>query len=195
MLAGLLVCAVGIRGWIGPSTIELPVISRVPSFSFTDQTGQPFGSAELGGTAWIASFIYTRCPGPCPRLVRRVVELQQKHAGEGRLRYVSFSVDPKTDRPEVLAAYARQHGIDSGSWRLLTAGFDEITGFMRDTFFLEVSRTERGSAGSAQGPVIHSVHLALVDPRMRVRGFYDSSEPSALRRLERDLDLVLGETP
>ncbi len=38
----------------------------VPSFQLVNQNGQPFGSAQLAGKIWIADFIYTTCPGPCP---------------------------------------------------------------------------------------------------------------------------------
>src|SRR4030095_3911968 len=49
----------------------------VPSFQLTNQNGQPFGSAQLAGKIWIADFIYTTCPGPCPMISSRMSELQK----------------------------------------------------------------------------------------------------------------------
>ncbi len=46
----------------------------VPSFQFINQNGQPFGSAQLAGKIWIADFIYTTCPGPCPMISSRMSE-------------------------------------------------------------------------------------------------------------------------
>ena len=55
----------------------------VPTFQLTNQNGQPFGSGQLAGKIWIADFIYTTCPGPCPMISGRMSELQ-KPLGEKR---------------------------------------------------------------------------------------------------------------
>src|SRR6202047_4093353 len=49
----------------------------VPEFVLVNQDGQNFGSAQLRGKIWIADFIYTTCPGPCPMLSSRMSELQK----------------------------------------------------------------------------------------------------------------------
>ena len=65
----------------------------VPAFQFTNQNGQPFGSAQLAGKIWIADFVYTTCPGPCPMISGRMSELQ-KPLEKTDVHLVSFSVDP-----------------------------------------------------------------------------------------------------
>src|SRR5438128_9226845 len=49
----------------------------VPEFQLANQDGKAFGSAELRGKIWIADFIYTTCPGPCPMISSRMSELQK----------------------------------------------------------------------------------------------------------------------
>src|SRR5689334_11038799 len=44
----------------------------VPEFILVNQDGQNFGSAQLRGKIWIADFIYTTCPGPCPMISNRM---------------------------------------------------------------------------------------------------------------------------
>ena len=73
----------------------------VPTFQLTNQNGQPFGSAQLVGKIWIADFIYTTCPGPCPMISGRMSELQ-KPLENSDVHLVSFSVDPDKDTPAVL---------------------------------------------------------------------------------------------
>src|SRR3954464_3613464 len=51
--------------------------ATVPSFEFTNQDRQPFGSAQLAGKIWIADFVFTSCPGPCPMISSRMAELQK----------------------------------------------------------------------------------------------------------------------
>ena len=53
---------------------------------------------------------------------------------------------------------------------------------------------EARRAVSLHGPIIHSVHLVLVDGEMRVRGYYDSNEPEALERLSGDIGRLLAGT-
>jgi protein SCO1/2 len=65
----------------------------VPTFQLTNQNGQPFGSGQLAGKIWIADFIYTMCPGPCPMISGRMSELQRP-LEKSDVHLVSFSVDP-----------------------------------------------------------------------------------------------------
>src|SRR5438552_14260823 len=79
----------------------------VPNFQLVNQEGQPFGSAQLAGKIWIADFIYTSCPGPCPMISMRMSELQ-KPLEKTDVHLVSFSVDPEKDTPEILRGYAEK---------------------------------------------------------------------------------------
>src|ERR1700726_3786837 len=77
----------------------------VPEFVLVNQDGQNFGSAQLRGKIWIADFIYTTCPGPCPMLSSRMSELQ-KPFEKTDVHLISFSVDPAKDPPQALRGYA-----------------------------------------------------------------------------------------
>src|SRR5207247_1741010 len=91
----------------------------VPSFQFTNQNEQPFGSAQLAGKIWIADFIYTTCPGPCPMISSRMSELQ-KPLEKTEVHLVSFSVDPEQDTPAILRSYAEKLQAEPGRWDFLT---------------------------------------------------------------------------
>ncbi len=45
----------------------------------------------------------------------------------------------------------------------------------------------------AAGSMLHSSRFVLVDRQARIRGYYDSDDEEALRRLRRDLDILLRE--
>jgi len=85
----------------------MPSFGIVPPFQLIDQNNQPFGSAQLLGKIWIADFIYTTCPGPCPMISTRMSEMQ-KPLEKTDVQLVSFSVDPEKDTPEVLRSYAEK---------------------------------------------------------------------------------------
>ena len=85
----------------------------VPPFRLTNQDGKPFGSSDLAGKIWIADFIYSTCPGPCPMISTRMSEMQ-KPLEKTDVHFVSFTVDPDEDTPERLREYASQLRAEPG---------------------------------------------------------------------------------
>ena len=194
-LAGaIIVTVVAARLLSGHRAQELPVIGVVPWFELVDHNAAPFTSSALEGRVWVASFIYTTCPGPCPRVVQRVGNLARDFQGEPRLRFVSFSVDPQADTPPVLSVYARTHAIDTSKWKLVTGPPERIFELVRDGFFLSIARAEGNDVEAIrdQGPIIHSTRLVLIDGAGRIRGYYDSEDRVALDRLANDIRGLIG---
>ncbi len=155
--------------------LELPVLGALTPFALQNQEGRSSGSAELKGKVWVASFFFTRCPTICPRLIAAMRELQQKAIAAGtKLELVSFSVDPENDTPPVLKAYAAKHGADLHSWTFLTGDSKVIEKTAVDGFKLALERNP--DAGAEHGGILHGSHLALVDERLAIRGYYRSED-------------------
>jgi protein SCO1 len=161
----------------------------VPAFQFVNQNGQPFGSAQLAGKVWIADFIYTTCPGPCPMISSRMSELQ-KPLETTDVHLVSFSVDPEKDTPEVLRRYAETLQAEPSRWDFLTGPKSAIYKVSHDGFKLAVS-----DGSDAQGLPVHSTRMALVDRHGQIRGYYDATEPDAITKLLADTSHLLREQP
>jgi len=161
----------------------------VPSFQLTNQSGQPFGSAHLSGKIWIADFIYTTCPGPCPMISSRMSELQ-KPLEKTDVHLVSFSVDPEKDTPEVLRGYAEKLQAQPGRWDFLTGAKSAIYKLSHDGFKLAVS-----DGSDAQGIPVHSTRMVLVDRHGQIRGYYDATEPETITKLLADTNHLLREQP
>src|SRR5262249_44286494 len=60
---------------------QLPDDGPVPAFQLVNQDNQSFGMEQLRGTVWIADFVYTSCPGPCPMISSRMSEVQKPLKG------------------------------------------------------------------------------------------------------------------
>jgi protein SCO1/2 len=159
----------------------LPSYSSVPAFTLTDQTGAPFNSAEkLANSVWIADFIYTTCPGPCPRMSSQMHQVENSLDGTG-VKLVSFTVDPERDTPPVLAEYAGHFGAKPGTWFFLTGSIDDLHHLSRGVFML----------GNGDGMLEHSTRFLLIDRRSQVRGYYDSSDQDAIPKLIADARSLL----
>ena len=161
----------------------------VPAFELVNQNGQPFGSAQLAGKIWIADFIYTTCPGPCPMISSRMSELQ-KPLEKSDVHLVSFSVDPGKDTPQVLRGYAEKLQADPARWDFLTGPKSAIYKLSHDGFKLAVS-----DGGDERGIPVHSTRMVLVDRRGQIRGYYDATEADAVTKLLADTNHLLREQP
>src|SRR6266403_347115 len=161
----------------------------VPEFLLVNQNGQNFGSAQLRGKIWIADFIYTTCPGPCPMISSRMSELQ-KPLEKSDVHLVSFSVDPEKDTPAVLRGYAGKLQAEPGRWDFLTGPKSAIYKLSHDGFKLAVS-----DGSDAQGLPVHSTRMVLVDRHGQIRGYYDATESDAITKLVADTNHLLREQP
>jgi protein SCO1 len=171
------------------SSQPLPSYGTAPKFDLTNQDAQAFGSDALAGKIWIADFIFTSCPGPCPIISTRMSELQ-KPLAKTDVRLVSFSVDPEKDTPEVLRTYADKLRKEPFRWDFLTGPLETITSLSRDGFKLALA----GEQEPGSGPV-HSTRFVLVDRRGTIRGYYDALAADGVTRLLADTNHLLREQP
>ncbi|MBO0694843.1 MAG: SCO family protein [Verrucomicrobia bacterium] len=161
----------------------------VPAFQLVNQSGQPFGSAQLAGKIWIADFIYTTCPGPCPMISSRMSELQ-KPLEKTDVQLVSFSVDPEKDTPQVLQGYAEKLQADPVRWNFLTGPKSAIYKLSHDGFKLAIS-----DGSTEQGVPVHSTRMVLVDRHGEIRGYYEATDADAITKLLADTSHLLREQP
>lgn len=159
---------------------DLPQLGDVPTFKLTDQANELFDSTRLNGRVWIADFMFTTCPGPCPRMTSQMHQVQMKLEGEG-IQLVSFTVDPEHDTPEALAAYAAKFKASPANWHFLTGSKVDLNYLAKDVFKL----------GVVDGSLEHSTRFVLVDGEGQIRGYYLTSEPDAIPNLIRDARSLL----
>jgi protein SCO1/2 len=159
---------------------KLPSYGTVPEFQLTDSLGRPFDSKQLSGKVWIADFIYTHCPGPCPRMTSQMHSVQKKLKNDSDTRLVSFTVDPDRDNPAVLNAFAQKFGGPAEDWFFLTGSPETLHHLAKDVFMV----------GDLVGVMDHSTKFILVDKRRQIRGFYSTFDAEGIPTLLHDVDLL-----
>lgn len=161
---------------------ELPIMGTLPAFELVDQDGKKLGSAELRGKVWVGAFMFTRCPTICPRITRRMRELQvEATRRELGVTLVSFSVDPEHDTPEVLRAYAAKYEVDPVSWRFLTGDLDVVKKTAVEGF--KMALDGKADESKPDYGILHGSYLVLVDRELRLRGYYRTESPEDTARL------------
>jgi protein SCO1/2 len=168
---------------------NMPVFGQVPPFQLTNQNGQSFGSANLENKIWIADFIFTSCPGPCPIISSRMSELQKPLENSG-VHLVSFTVDPDKDTPEVLRNYADKLHALNGRWDFLTGNKTAIYDLSAKGFKLAAVE-----GNEETGMPVHSTRMVLVDRRGQIRGYYDGLAVDSVTKLIADTRHLLREQP
>lgn len=151
-------------------------LGQAPSFQLTNQENRQVASSDLSGKTLLISFIYTSCPDICGLTTQRVAAVQalvqKEKALKGQVRLLSVTVDPGHDTPEVLAAYAKEHGADPALWSFLTGTPDQISSLVVNGFHLGLG----SPAGEGQTLITHSDRVLLVDPQGRIRAMYHADE-------------------
>ena len=162
---------------------RLPVLGQVNAFELTSSEGKLFGLQNLLGKVWVADFVFTTCSGLCPLMTRSMTQLFRSYQLVPDVNYVSISVNPETDTPEVLQAYAKGQKADTRLWHFLTGRREDIQKLAVESFKI----------GSVEEPIFHSGKFALVDRYGNIRGYYEISEAEELSRLFKDISRLLKE--
>lgn len=150
-----------------------------PSFQLTDQSGAPRTAADFLGKVWVANFIFTSCPDVCPVLTAKMAALQLQFPA---VTYVSFSVDPGTDTPPVLLAYAQRFHALPG-WYFLTGPVDDVRRVVVDGF-KQAMQSMAVNPGEPQA-IIHGDRFVVIDRLGRMRGFPESQSPEIAELITR----------
>ncbi|MBI4397757.1 MAG: SCO family protein [Candidatus Omnitrophica bacterium] len=163
---------------------ELPLLGKVPSFELTDSRGKTFSDKKLLGKIWVADFIFTTCAGPCPMMTKNMGAIYRSYLLEKNIDFVSFSVNPDYDSPQVLAEYALRQKADTSRWHFLTGPLETIKRLAVEDF----------KVGAKDNPIFHSTHFALVDPQMHIRGYYEGTTAGGTKQLFGDIARLAKET-
>lgn len=151
----------------------LPVLVELPAYQLTSEQGQAFGAENLRGKTYVANFVFTSCPSVCPRLTKRMAEVQERTKDLGdALHLVTFSVDPETDTPEVLRGYAQKYNADPKRWVFLTGQLTAIEPVVVKGFKMVMGKKET-TPGMFE--IVHGERFVLVDGKGFVRGFYEAT--------------------
>jgi protein SCO1/2 len=161
----------------------LPVLVQLPPFLLTERSQRPIGLNDLKGSVWVADFIFTRCPGPCPLMSARMAKLQETFKDELSLKLVSITVDPEYDTSQVLSEYANLFQARADRWFFLTGEKSKIHELAQSGFLV----------GGVQDVTVHSTRFILVDRKGRVRGYFDSQDDEDIVKLVHDTKILLRE--
>ena len=157
---------------------SLPKIAPAPEFILTSQDGVPVALADFRGKVVAVTFIYTLCTDTCPVLTPMMSFVQDRLGSDfgTKIAFISVTVDPERDTPQVLKEYAQAFGANPAGWYFVTGAPDVIRNVTR--------RYGVFAAKAADGSIDHTFLTSIIDPRgiLRVQYLGVRFDPEEFRR-------------
>lgn len=190
----------------GSSTGSEPTFGdNFAGMALRDQDGRRFTFDRLQGRIVLVHFIFTGCSTICPVQTRALLEMLGGLSATARahLHIVSVSLDPLSDSPAALKAYAQRMGMDLSRWSLVTGRPQDIDRIAQSLRLfappISASPSRPSQARPASSPLpkpdSHTTRLWLIDPKGRLVQRYPGNPPDR-QRLTREIEnLDLLHTP
>ncbi|MEM9063347.1 MAG: SCO family protein [Pseudomonadota bacterium] len=178
-LAGLLVAGMVITVLSGAAADRsgLARMGQAPDFTLPNADGGMTSLAELRGKVVLVNFMFTKCPDYCPTLTAVLANVQDELIAEGLgddVHFISVTVDPANDTPELLNRYAEAMYVAPEGWSFTTGAPDQIERVASDygVFFRRLP----------SGSVEHNLLTTVVDRDgvMRVQYVGERFDPDEL---------------
>lgn len=168
---------------VGRAFAEVPweYLPNVDRFELIDQDGNKFDSADLAGQAYVVSFFFASCPTFCLDLNKEIDRVNSALRGTD-IRFLTMTVDPKNDTPEVLNKYAAGFGAKPDRWAFLTGQNYQLVEIGENMFNVPVN------------PETHTDNILLVDKWGRYRDRFKWDQPYDMKRFIKVAKEVASET-
>ena len=163
-------------------------IHQVLPFSLTNQDGKTVTQKDFEGQIYITDFIFTRCPNICIELSGEMARLQEVFKTYDEINFVSYSIDPEYDTPEVLTKYAERYQANTQKWTFLTGNKPVLANLARCGYFVVASQD-----GETIEDINHTNKMVLIDKEGHIRGYYDGTNSKSVDILITEVKILLKE--
>ncbi|MFK7768898.1 MAG: SCO family protein [Mariniblastus sp.] len=157
---------------------HLPDVDR---FKLIDQNGNEFDSVDLVGKPYVVSFFFASCPSFCRDLNNEIFRVN-KEIKNTDIQFLTLTVQPEKDTPEVLAKYASDYQATPDRWAFLTGQLFQLKAVGERVFNVPVD------------PATHTDNILLVDKWGRYRDRFKWSQPLDMKRFVKVAKEVAAET-
>ena len=150
--------------------IQDTLYHQIKDFTLLNQDGVPTKFPADSSQITVVNFFFSRCPTFCSNMNKEMARVAKINDGNRLLRFLSISVDPEHDQPDVLKAYSKKYRAENEKWDFLTGDKNLIYSLAKEDFLVDAIRDTTRELN-----FIHSPMIILVDSQRRIRGYYDST--------------------
>jgi protein SCO1/2 len=141
------------------------------------EEGETIELKDLKEKTLVMVMIYTTCKAACPRLVAdmRNIEEQIPDKFIKNINFVMVSIDPETDTPKRLKAFAKENFMDDEQWTFLQGSVGDVREFAnvlavkyKEISPLDFSHSNIISIINPQGELEHQQEGLGVDNKLTI---------------------------
>lgn len=158
---------------------------KIADFKLLNQNGDTITQDFYKNKIYVADFFFTTCLTICPIMTDHMLKIQEKIKDDPEVFLLSHTVIPKADSVPVLKEYALEKGVIDEKWNLVTGDKKQIYDLARKSYL--ATKTD-GNGGPYD--MIHTENFVLVDKKSQIRGFYDGTNPEAIKDLMEDISIL-----
>ena len=194
---------------------NLPVLSDVQPFAFTNQNGRTVSDRDAEGKVYVTEYFFTTCKGICPRMNANMRRVYDAFKDDSSFMILSHTCMPETDSVPVLKKYEEKmlggklNKNEDGSYKInydtasadrataVNSNWNFVTGdkmalykMARQSYLIDNNKPDSTDIADQ---FIHTQFFALVDKRGRVRDIYDGLKEDEIQKLLKDIKGLLKE--
>ena len=161
---------------------------KIADFKLINQNGKTITQNDYKNKIYVADFFFTTCQTICPIMTSHMADIQKVILNDNDVMLLSHTVTPEIDTVAQLKHYAIEKGVNDAKWNLVTGEKKQIYELARKSY-LAVKTTGLGDAFD----MIHTENFMLIDKKRQIRGFYDGTDPDAIKKLLKDIKILKEE--
>lgn len=140
---------------------------------------------DLKGKTLVMVMIYTTCKSACPRLVADMRNIENKipENVKSQVQYIMISIDPETDTPQRLKAFAIENQMDGEQWTFLQGTTSDVREFAnvlavkyKQISPMDFSHSNIISVFNSQGELVHQQEGLGVDNNETITKIIESAK-------------------
>lgn len=157
---------------------------KVGSFSFLNQDGKTITEKDVEGKIYVIEYFFTTCQGICPIMNENMVEVYKAFRNDNEFAILSHTVDPEVDTVEQMKNYSTKFDADPQRWMFLTGQKNSLYQMAIEDYLIPIADS---TVEKINPEFIHTQKFVLIDKEKSVRGFYDGTEKSSVKKLIEDI--------
>lgn len=164
----------------------LPVLGTAGDFTLESAHGGEVSFHESDGKVRVVEFMYTSCPDVCAPTTMAMAKMQEAIKAKGlsdRVQFISITLDPEVDTPEVLQAYSQRVGAELDNWVFLRGEEEKLREIVRPYSFYFQKQDN--------GLVAHTSRFFLVDQDRKIRAMYEMGLEADDAQVVKDIERLL----
>ena len=163
--------------------IDKEINHKISDFSLLNQDSIIITQNIFKDKIHIANFIFTSCGSICPTMTSNLKIVNDSLKNDNDIVFLSYSVTPWIDKPNVLKRYKNDYRITNKNWQFLTGSKSKIYNLARQSYFAE----EDIGFSKDSTEFLHTEHFILVDKSGRIRGIYNGTLQFDMEQLLNDI--------